>query len=139
MVSFSLLFVWKECEDNPMSDSQPIYCIWEIARLPCTHITDISLEIWKCRYIISHYLTCICVVVMRVFQTELFCLISPEFLYILSVTDGRHLQLNTQSLQKSVLVSVLGNFLVNSKCLYLLWKFLINQQWWNEVFQSREK
>ena len=34
---------------------------------------------------------------------------------------------------KSALVSVLGNFLVNSKCLYLLWKFLINQKWWNEV------
>ena len=39
---------------------------------------------------------------------------------------------------KSVIVSVLGNFLVNLKYLYLLWKFLINQQWWNEVIQSRE-
>ena len=34
---------------------------------------------------------------------------------------------------KWALVSVLGNFLVNSKCLYLLWKFLINQKWWNEL------
>ena len=60
-------------------------------------------------------------------SNSLFCLISPEFFYILSVTDGWHLQLNSQSLQKSILVSVLGNFLVNLKCLYLLWKFLINQ------------
>ena len=103
-----------------MAVSQPIYRLREMARLLYTYITDISLEIWKCRYIISHHLTSNCVVVTRLFQTELFCLISPEFLYILSVTDGRHLQLNTQSLQKSVLVSVLGNFLVNSKCLYLL-------------------
>ena len=88
-----------------MSVSQPIYRVQEIARLLCTHISDISLEIWKCRYIISHQLTCNCVVVTRVFQTELFYLISPEFLYILSVTNGRHLKLNNQSLQKSVLVS----------------------------------
>ena len=88
-----------------MSVSQPIYRVQEIARLLCTHISDISLEIWKCRYIISHQLTCNCVVVTRVFQTEQFYLISPEFLYILSVTNGRHLQLNNQSLQKSVLVS----------------------------------
>ena len=88
-----------------MSVSQPIYRVQEIARLLCTHTTDISLEIWKCRYIISHQLTCNCVVVTRVFQTKQFYLISPEFLYILSVTNGRHLQLNNQSLQKSVLVS----------------------------------
>ena len=92
-----------------MSVSQPIYRVQEIARLLCTHITDISLEIWKCRYIISHHLTN-SVVVTRVFQAEIFCLISPEFLYILSITDGGHLQLNTQPLQKLVLVSVLGNF-----------------------------
>ena len=85
-----------------MSVSQPIYQLREIARLLCTHITDISLEIWKCRYIISHHLTCNYVVITRVFQTELFCIISPEFLYILSATDGQHLKLNTQSLQKSV-------------------------------------
>ena len=118
-----------------MSVSQPTYWLREIACLLCTHITDISLEIWKYRYIMLHHLTSNCVVVTRVFQTELFCLISPEFLYILSVTDGRHLQLNTQSLQKSVLVSVLGNFLVNSKCLYLLWKFLINQQYISEPWK----
>ena len=34
---------------------------------------------------------------------------------------------------KSALVSVLGNFLVNSKCLCFFLKFLINQKWWNEV------
>ena len=34
---------------------------------------------------------------------------------------------------KSALVSVLGNFLLNSKCLYLLWNFLISQKWWSEV------
>ena len=95
-----------------------------------------NLEI---QYIISHHLSCKCVVVTRVFQTDLFCLISPKYLYILSVTDGRYLQLNTQFLQKSVLVSVLGIFLVNLMCLYLLWKFSINQQWMNEVVQSREK
>ena len=121
-----------------MSVSQPIYRLREIARLRYTHVTDISQEIQKCRYVISHHLTCNYVVVTGVFQTELFFLISPEFLYIFSVADGRYLQLNTQSLQKSVLVSVLGNFLVNLKCLCLLCKFSINQQWWNEVFQSRE-
>ena len=103
-----------------MSVSQPIYWLREIARLLCTHITDISLEIWKYRYIMLHHLTSNCVVVTRVFQTELFCLISPEFLYVLSVTDGLHLQLDTQSSQKSVSVSVPGNVLVNSKCLYFL-------------------
>ena len=111
-----------------MSVSKPIYQLREIARLLCTHISNISLEIWKCRYTISHDLTCNCMVITRVFQTELFCLISPEFLYMLSVNDGRHLQLNTHYLQKLVLVYVLGNFLVNTKCLYLLRKFLINQQ-----------
>ena len=36
-----------------MSVFQPIYRLQELACLPGTDIIDISLEIWKCRYIIQ--------------------------------------------------------------------------------------
>ena len=81
MVSFSLLFALKEFKDNWCQFLNQIYRLQEIACLPCTHITDISLEIWKCRYIIQlsiyFYLTCNYTVLRQVFETELFYLISP--------------------------------------------------------------
>ena len=67
---------------QPMSVSQPIYWLWEIAHLPCTYITDISREILKCWCIIqlsiSRHLTCNCTVVTQVFELELFYLIHPS-------------------------------------------------------------
>ena len=133
MVSVSLPFVWKECKDNR-----------------CRFSTNISAtrDSLFAMYTYNRYLT-------RNLEMPIYPLTSPNLQLCgsnVSVSSGAilpylfhqsfctyfHLQLNTQSLQKSVLVSVIGNFLVNSKCLYLLWKFLINQQWWDEVFQSRE-
>ena len=111
-----------------MPVSQLIYQLREMAHLPCTHVTNISLEIWKCWYIIqlsiSQHLTSNCMVETQLFEVELIHITYPvkysEFLDILSVTE------------------VLGNFLVKLKCLYLLWKFLVNQKWWNELLQSHE-
>ena len=71
----------KGMQRQPMSVAQPLYRLREItmyhvARLPCTYITDISLEIWKRRYIIqlsiSPQSTCNCALVTHVFETELF-------------------------------------------------------------------
>ena len=103
--------------------SQPVYGLQKIACLPCT--SNISLQIWKCQYIIqlsiSSQLTCNCPVVTGVFETEPCSTCQIEIIFV-------HIACNLMKafatydlvFTKSALVSVLGNFLVNSKCLHLL-------------------
>ena len=125
-----------------MSVSQPIYQLRQIALLPCTHITDILREIWKSDISstsISPHLTCNCALVTRVSEMELFlpyftCQIEIIFVHIACHWH----EFIDQFSQKSALVSVLGNFLVKSKCLYLFGKLLINQKWQKKGVYGRE-